>query len=397
MAIETGTAIDHIDLFDKFRRFLCGGGTESGYTYTGAGDGDITVYAPGAGTENWVAVYGGSSFTLTGSESGVQPPIVAGEEWRNGGMVINVTEGSTPFEQGDSFSFSTAQGSLKAEGQAWEELENRDPEGSLSLGVNYPRETHFKGFGLSGDDEIYINATVNATNAQITYDRAFIVLVAAESFNASEPWAGQMGISPTVHLSVKASEMNYWFIANGRRFIIIVKTATVYQACYAGFFLPYATSYEYPYPVFIGGSANDTGSFWDTTDYSKSNFWQPCSGGGGARIRNIDATWTSLTNYAYVGSGGVKSDGARTLPYTSFGVGNSNHPIANMDGSRSLFPITLVSTSSNTTYGELDGVFYVGGVGLQSEDIITINGKLYLVVQSCYRLGAADFAAICLE
>ena len=33
--------------------------------------------------------------------------------------------------------------------------------------------------------------------------------------------------------------MPYWFIANGRRFIVIVRVSSVYQSAYAGFILPY--------------------------------------------------------------------------------------------------------------------------------------------------------------
>ena len=61
---------------------------------------------------------------------------------------------------------------------------------------------------------------------------------------------------------------------------------------------------------------------------------------------------------------------------------------------------TIVYTNGyldGNVYGSLDGVYFVPGTGLSSEDTLTINGDTYLAVQNGGESDLMDFAAIKLE
>ena len=59
-------------------------------------------------------------------------------------------------------------------------------------------------------------------------------------------------------IPLKNESMNYWFVANGRRFIIVVKVEQYYLSMYCGFMLSiWDLDLENTYPMYIGGSHNN--------------------------------------------------------------------------------------------------------------------------------------------
>jgi hypothetical protein len=123
---------------------------------------------------------------------------------------------------------------------------------ALPLNVQLRKRLSLKGPG-GGSDEIFVNLE---TDYSVSGDWYNWRLYGATGFIAGNvlDFATQPGTSLPVGLSLWQASIPYWFIANGRRFMVIAKINTTYHALYAGFILPYATPSQYPYPLMIGGS-----------------------------------------------------------------------------------------------------------------------------------------------
>lgn len=233
-----------------------------------------------------------------------------------------------------------------------------------------------------------------ATQSNVASDIYGITLQGFTSYNSELANDVQPGNQSDVSgMALWNSSIPYWFIANGRRFMIIAKVSTTYSSCYAGFILPYATPAEYPYPMLVAGSHESaTTHRWSQADHQVGGFWDPSL--GNAYFYHIDGTWLAVANYDN-GSGGSR---------TSLGT-NSIWPYeidleltTNGDGSLPLLQTVLHSSSyGGNVYGEPDGVFYTSGIGVGSEDTITEGGVTHLIVQSVYRTDRRSYAAIRLE
>lgn len=278
--------------------------------------------------------------------------------------------------------FLTTDGDLVADGQEWEVLH------TTSVGAE--DDVLLRGPGLAGLDEIHIRLAAVSTPAS---DRYGIDLYGFDSYNAGVSHALQPGISPVCGVALWNSSIPYWFVANGRRFIVIAKVSTVYSSMYAGFFLPFATPTEFPYPIFVGASHEDGNTHrWSQATHVVGGFWDPSY--GNAYLRHNDGTWIPFANYDD-GTGGSRSnlnDNA-IWPYHMDLRARENE-----DGSYTLLPTVLHSNySSGNVYGELDGVFFTAGYGVGSEDTIVLSGDTHLIVQSVYRTTRLSYAAIKLE
>ena len=168
--------------------------------------------------------------------------------------------------------------------QAWTLLHSVD-----DVSDNY-HDRYLMAPGLSGTDEIYINI---ASNRNLANDTFGWWIRGAIEFNILNDWNNQPGISPAIQMPLWDSTTPYWLIANGRRFILIAKVSTVYSSCYAGFIMPYATSAEMPYPLFIATNCNTTRR-WSQGDFFTSGFWDPTE--GAAYIRFWDGAWVEIAN-----------------------------------------------------------------------------------------------------
>lgn len=250
-----------------------------------------------------------------------------------------------------------------------------------------PNDTEYRYLrapGLSGTDNIYINLAVNQ---QPGPDIFTLHIRGAIAFNNLLTWGVQPGTSPTSIVPLWDSTIPYWLIANGRRFIIIAKVSTTYQSGYAGFFIPYGTSSEMPYPIVVMGNSGSSNR-WSTADYRTGGFFDPVN--GSSRFRFFDGAWVEIANYE--NRADIRQDFTTTTiwPFSyNFGIGMQR------DGSYALYPTILHSAySAPNVLGELEGVFQVSGFSNASEDIITIGADQYLVVQSVYRTSNRDYAAI---
>jgi len=209
-------------------------------------------------------------------------------------------------------------------------------------------------------------------------------------------------------------KIQYWCAANGRRFIVVAKISSVYEALYLGFALPYGLPTQFPYPMIVGGAAcpgttaadNRYSSladshrgfpspdadgvgvctnldFDDTADYSTLKILQGTSWIKISRMVSTNIVWPYTSRYYRALGADYFSDVLRE----------------NVDGTYPIFPTVIMCNSPNKhIFGEMQGVFAVNGFGgIAAEDTFTINGDTYVAFPIIPNADANDFWALKLE
>lgn len=248
------------------------------------------------------------------------------------------------------------------------------------------RFLYLTGPGLAGTDAIHVNIRAFRSIGADYYNWQ---IRGSVSFNPILAWALQPGTSPAANLLLWQSGMSYWLIANGRRFILIAKVSTTYQVLYAGFILPYATSAEMPYPLYIAGGAASGLIRWSAGTYRLGSPWDAPQNANW--LRGFDGSWVNITNFD------DRDDTTRIAradnccwPWEEDYVLGQN-----LDGTYTLLPAVVHGTANaGAVYGELEGVSFVTGFATAAEDVIEIGGDDHLVVQSAYRTDRRSYAAI---
>lgn len=250
------------------------------------------------------------------------------------------------------------------------------------------REYSIVGPGLSDQDEIYLNLK---TYSSAQLDLYNIQLRYSTGFDETKYWYSQPGSSSPAYGLMWNQDIKYWFIANGRRFIVIAKVSTNYASLHGGFILPYGLPSEMPYPIAVGGSC-PINERWSYQNERHSSFWNPGSYGSsteaGLYMRRTDGAQDAFANISW-----NTAPNSWTYPYRfllSYRTSPSND--------YALQPVTLYSSQGGgNVWGELQGVYHISGFNNASENTLVIDGKTYLVVQSGYRTGPNDYAALLLE
>jgi len=119
------------------------------------------------------------------------------------------------------------------------------------------------GPGNASDADIYISIRYDEdTNV----DRQRVLLRGLINYVASaQEVTDHIGVMPhEVMFYFGNSNLEYWFTANGRRFMGVVKTGTTYHAFYAGLFLQYALPTEYDLPLYVAGTVGEEDDTIDT-------------------------------------------------------------------------------------------------------------------------------------
>jgi hypothetical protein len=276
--------------------------------------------------------------------------------------------------------FLTTDSSLVAANQNWDVLS------TAGAGTDFL----LRGPGLAELDQIHVRLYSGSIPDSDIFGWS---IQGFTSYNASLAHDLQPGISSIAGMALWDSPMPYWFVANGRRFVVVVKVSTVYVSLYAGFILPYATPSEFPYPLYVAGSHESaTTDRWSASTHDVGGFFDPSD--GNAYFRHNDGAWLTFANYSN-GSGNSRqsADANLSWPYeTDLQLRENN------DGTRTLLPVILYSSySGGNVYGELDGVFFLPGFGIAAEDTITIGSDTYFVFQSVYRTDRRAYAALKLE
>jgi len=270
--------------------------------------------------------------------------------------------------------------------------------------VSGNRELYLRGPGLSGTDAIFVNIKALDSISSNVFQWKISM---ATGFDGGQTFDNQPGATPFASwltLDRFPAGMPFWFIASGRRFICIFKVVTTYVACYAGWYLPYATPTEFPYPGYLGGNTSEFGNRVDTTNYEMGNFYDaPVKDFNEATgsLRHRDGTWKSVGSYnsstGAIRPSSVTQVNAFIQPFDwrRSAITPEYFLINNADGSYPVFPTVLYTEQSGgNVYGELDGVCYTPSRGNSTESTITIGSDVYLVIDNVYRATEAYVAIL---
>jgi hypothetical protein len=429
MALEIGTASSHTDLFAKLKTFLKAGENAAS---------TLTVSAnPGNGE---TVVIGGKTYTfqttLTNVDGNVQIGASADASLDNLKAAINleatvspqqyaaamtlhstvravrgsattlIVRAKTPGTGGNSIGVTEtlANGSWSASNSpqtlsgggvdAWTEIGATSPlTTNMSIfqapgvgGVS-PQEQNYFGFGYE--------ANVGTDSYAITgwMFRTYSALLGHQS----QPGHSGVGYHPVWDQSTP-----YWFIANGRRVIIVTKVSTSYTASYIGKILPYGTPGEWPQPYYLG-MPYESNTRWSSTSHEMRNFFDPGSHDG-SRMLNPSGVWYAVANFKTQSSAETDATDTNNIwPYqaligtTSTTAKSRYRELRNNvdDATYTLWPLILCGdTPATDIWGELDGAYACPGFSAATEDIITNDYEQHLLVQDIARTARYNYCAI---
>ena len=353
--------------------------------------------------------------------------------------------------------FLTTNPELVRANQAWEVIKDSDGGDELVHLPTYPKEAadgslgwtarrRFVGHGLDGEDTIVVPMALYInTQYSITSLCAIHAVVSNKNIDFTEHfgvgWGAYRSEPFLVSIPLANEAIPYWFVANGRRFIIVAKVGGYYMSMYCGFMLQFGTDLENPSPMYIGGSCNDHralipldaeqlpseykknlaiipyGGFHDPviTHWPKGAVYYTESTSclcnapdgkvvvfhNGAAFRRFNTKHRLATGallpYRYV-TGNTTNTLAEVTP-----TGDNDAPPYGVavNGDYVLLPIELfaeidgdTNREISTTLGWLQGAYFVSGVNNTPEKELIIDNKRYLCFPSMRNTTRSWFALL---
>lgn len=392
MSFETGTATDVADLMSRLNTFLLKGhALEPIYSAVGTGTIENLIGTVSSVLETITVTFTSSTaFDVAGSVSGPLGSGTVGVAFTSSVVSFTVVAGGTAWQAGDTIAFTMT--------PPW--ISKRAIAGS---------EYIWQAPGNGNEAQIFVGV-LRFTDAGADYDN--LRLGGFTGFDPALAFSQQQGAMtrPVLPL-LRVGSMPYWFVANGRRVIVVAKVSTVYESAYLGFFTPYVNPGSYPYPLAVGGSMS-----WTNEPASNSQNWRWSYQGNEHRAfaiphpisttdQNQFQLRTRRPDGVWIGYDSSRSSGTPQGHVWPYGYSMLNL-ISNLDGSYPLLPIILHSDSGtsgvypNVTindpnmWGELDGVMATTGHANASENTITVGRTKWLVVQNIFRNTKTDFFAV---
>jgi hypothetical protein len=295
----------------------------------------------------------------------------------------------------------------------WTELEY-----TAGAGVYDATTFSVQGDGPDASRRVYVNMETehDSGNNYHTFKARM-----ALDYDSALSRANQLGASPldTYTLGWDAS-MNYWFYANARRFIVVIKVNTTYSFFHAGMFLPWSTASEYDFPYYIAGD-NPHVDVYTELDSNRNFFIRPAP--AVAHWRDWNGNWGQVENQianqpssnrpittaaAYIWPQGFGSNTGNNFPSSWAGTDtghSAEHFLDHLEPTEQdelpFFPCLLgVNTadasavSNQGLIGALDGVWTVPGVGVTAEQTITFDSRTFRLFPNISRLNGANWIAI---
>lgn len=232
-------------------------------------------------------------------------------------------------------------------------------------------------------------------------------------------------------IPLSTSDMDFFFFANSRRIIVVMKIGNSYEFMYLGLFFPFQDdpATKYPLPFWVSGPTSAADGTVATGEGTTHNIGLRHSNNSGHFLRDPVGVWrepstsnspwslwpykneTDLNNEAEAqapniasGSGFLSTQGAGVADYVadtyyestatarggygSFGIGSRTYLVE---------PYTFVQDEVGAVQvlGELDGVFAIQGRGVNAEDLILDqNGRAHQVFPNLSSTGLDDFYTI---
>lgn len=241
-------------------------------------------------------------------------------------------------------------------------------------------------------------------NAFTAYDAAAEFYAQPGAISNVEPYGPMVPLSNT--------SIGYWFAANGRRVMGVLKVGASYESFYLGLLAPYMSPGQWPLPLLVGGSL-----WFETEPVSTSALYQSGTAHGrhtsfvlpfaplytgvgtisfqsSARIRKPDGAWRGFAArsdfYDVKDSPTVKG---RVWPYYN-GFTNLK---PDLDGTYPLFPVIYLDEGPDNLWGQPDGIKAVPGASLSPEAALTNGIENWLAFPDVTRSTAGDFFAFRLD
>jgi len=263
--------------------------------------------------------------------------------------------------------------------------------------------------------QVFLNFDTENNVAAAQYG---IVIRGATAFSPGLPAASQLNVSPAVYLNLWQNAMSWWAYANDRRVIIIVRCSTVYVSAYAGFFLPWGTPAQYPFPLVVAGD-NAAPCVWSYSNSGRRMMCDPGATGSGSSmwVRNPTGIWIPGHNQVASAnndqvSGPMVYEAAQVWPW-AVGVGSTQGARSSWAGFQEgeasgggldqMVPTrqqeifvwaTMLLSSTESPFGTLDGVFCAPGASLSSETIVNAGGRTFRAFQNIARTSGNDFFVV---
>lgn len=234
-----------------------------------------------------------------------------------------------------------------------------------------------------------------------------VEICAFSGYDAALPFYQQSGYHGRLWVPLLNSSIPYWFVADGRRVVVVAKVGTQYESAYLGFLEPYFTPQQTPYPIALGGSLalGDTAPLWNSaslrysnaTDQHRAFTHADKNAWGGpyytqARARRPDGAW--------VGFYASRSDSFTSPSIDEGWLWPLSQGMTNLetciDGSYALFPVVLSDVAPNH-WGQFSGVAVLTGQGLSAETLVTVGAVDWLAVPNITRTDRNDFFAVRLD
>lgn len=378
MSVITGNAADVGTLLDALHAFLTVGHSLDPQ-YVAVGNGAISgILGTNASVVETITCTAtdATHFNVAGSVSGALGVAAVGTAFASAVVDFTINAGTVAFEAGDAITFAMA--------PPWSALET-------VAGSEYI----WSAPGNDGTANILVGAT-RFSDPGGDYDNlrlgGFFGYSGADTFK-TQPGAMTDQVLPLL----RVGGIPYWFIANGRRVVIVAKVSTNYEMAYLGFINAYASPSVFPYPLAIGGSMNWAGAEpptgdprwrWSFNGQQHIGFpfgFQAISDlNSQLKLRRADGFWRGFNAV-----GLQNGYGGGIWPYAQYALDMRE----NLDGSYSLIPIVLTEDAPNC-FGELDGVGFVTGYNQVSENTVTVARVPWLVVQNVTRTTAHDYCAV---
>lgn len=387
MSVKIGSATDYADLLNQLDSFLTGTGMALTPSFAGVGTGTIDAHGGSASVVETITVTftSATAFGVVGSVSGSLGTGTVGTLFTSTKAILTITAGGTAFVATDAFTFAVC--------PPW-----------TSLRRTSGTEMIWQAPGNGGLDAIIVGASIFSNVGADYYNwrlGGFTAFDSGMAFNQQAGYVGGTGqSSPSPVLPLWNSTIPFWFIANGRRVIVIAKISTVYVSCYLGLLTSYMAPGAFPYPLVVGGSL----AFNTTEPGSTSTNWRwsysgtemrafPLCGPSNAhdsdsplRLLLSTGTWRGFSadsGQAFFG---------KVWPYGWVSVAGWDWR-PDLDGGYSLLPVVIFDNTPNV-YGELEGVKAVTGFSQSAENTVTVASIPHLVVQNAFRNTKADFFAV---
>jgi hypothetical protein len=355
--------------------------------FVGTGNGTISGLIGGSASVAEVVTVtftSSTAFSVAGSVSGAIGSGTVGTPFTSSKVNFTIAAGGVAFVAGDAFTFGTT--------PPWTSL--RRTAGS---------EMIWQAPGNGNADQILVGAKTFFDAGADYYNWRLGGFTAFNSGVAFNQQAGYIGGASQAHGSPVLNLWNqstpYWFVANGRRVMVVAKVSTVYVMAYLGFMSPYVSPGAFPYPLVVGGSmswsnepaSNSVNWRWSYVGTEICNFpWGygnnftiPSMWAASLQLRLQSGQWQSFDK------GPSEQTAGQIWPYCT----TMNDWRTNLDGGYTMLPIVVWDSTPNI-YGELDGVLATTGFQNGAENTVTLGSSTYLVVQNISRNTKVDYCAV---